>query len=180
MKIIILAIFVILSPLNFFAQTESLSDEKYKTAKIIFDNAYSQRNKNTNYKLSKVKSRNNKVILNNLETIKFGRVDFKGLSIIEKGLLNPKEINGNSRISVCCIQELPLLNPNIITRRFRIWVFPYNEKLYNSLEDESYRNKNPSEYYFELMNEDYTENMTWKDFIKNAKLTFIAFGQKVE
>ena len=180
MKMSILTVVAILCPLNFFAQTESLNDEKYKTAKIIFENSNRQQIQNINYKISNVKSRNNKVILNNIETIKFKGIDFKGLSIIEKGLLNPKEINGESKISICCIEELLLLNPNTTTKRFKIWVFPYNERLYETLENEFYRNKKPSEYYFELKNENYTENMTWQDFVKNAKLTFIAFGKKVE
>lgn len=179
-KISIFTVFIILCPLNFFAQTESLNDEKYKTAKIIFENADHQQIQNINYKISNVKSKNNKVILNNSETIKFRGIDFKGLSIIERGLLNPKEISGDSRISICCIEELLLLNPNKATRRFRIWVFPYNETLYETLENEFYRNKKPSEYYFELQNENYAENMTWQDFVKDAKLTFIAFGKNIE
>ena len=180
MKISLLIIVAILYPLNFFAQTESLNDEKYKTARIIFENSDSRLIKNINYKISNVKFGKNRVILNNTETIKFKGIDFKGLSIIEKGLLNPKVINGESKISICCIEELLLLNPNTTTKRFRIWVFPYNERLYDTLEDEFYRTKNPSEYYFELQSEKYTENMTWQEFVKNAKLTFVAFGKNVE
>jgi len=180
MKTVILTIFAILIPLKFFAQEEFLNSEKYVTAKLIFDNEYSQKIKKIEYKKSQAKTKTNKVILNNSEIIKFKKIDSKSLSIIENGLLNPKEINGNDKISICCIEELSLLNPNLKTRRFKIWVFPYNEKLYKTLENESYKNKKPSEYYFELQNENYSENMTWNDFIQNAKLTFIAFGKKIE
>jgi len=157
-----------------------LNSEKYETAKRIFDNEYFQKIENTKYKKSQIKAKSNKVILNNSQIIKFGNLDFKGLSIVENGLLNPKEIDGNNKISICCIEELVLLNPNVKTRRFRVWVFPYEEKMLYTLENESYRNKKPIEYYFELQNENYTKNMTWNDFILNAKLTFIAFGKNIK
>lgn len=35
---------------------------------------------------------------------------------------------------------------------------------------------NPSEYYFELQNENADENTSNKDFINGAKLTFLKFG----
>ncbi|KFC22055.1 hypothetical protein IO89_08825 [Epilithonimonas lactis] len=64
-----------------------------------------------------------------------------------------------------------MLNPNPRTKRYKFWI--YNSSKNNSL---MVGLANPSEYYFELQNENSDENTTNEDFINGAKLTFLKFG----
>ncbi|MFA7687780.1 MAG: hypothetical protein WCY25_07935 [Moheibacter sp.] len=101
--------------------------------------------------------------------------------LIESGVFNPDEIFGKElvkvdtikkssdgysitiekfdTISVCCLKELGILNPDIKTKRF-IFLVAVSDVV------------NPYEFYFELYNENATKETTIEEFIQNSKMTF--------
>ena len=170
MKIVIQTIFLILIPLNIFAQTENINTGKYHPAKKIFETKY-QKKDYTKYLKSQIKIYDNKVVFNDLKYFEFSERSNEITKIIlTSGLLNPYEINGSQNLTISIITELPLLNPNAQTKRFKFWIYPKQSKnaLVNMI--------NPSEYYFELQNENANEETSFQEFVNGAKLTFLTFG----
>ena len=166
----LIQILIFFISLNFFGQTENINSGKYHPAKEIFE---------TKYKImtfgkflpSQIIVTDNKVTFNITKSFEFSEKSNKLTKLIlTSGLLDPYEINGSNQLTISTIDELYLLNPNPQTRRFKFWIYYLNSKnpLLNSV--------NPSEYYFELQNENADENTTSTDFIKGAELTFLTFG----
>jgi hypothetical protein len=58
---------------------------------------------------------------------------------------------------------LKKLNPNPQTKRFIFWLFRIGIA-------------NPTEYYFELYNENATKRTSFEEFIENARMTFFYAG----
>lgn len=69
----------------------------------------------------------------------------------------------NDSLSICCFEELEILNPNYQTKRFKFWLFRVGVV-------------NPTEYYVEFQNEKATKGITIDEFIENAKMTFYYHG----
>jgi len=69
----------------------------------------------------------------------------------------------NDSVSICCVEELPRLNPNAQTKRFKFWVTRIGMS-------------NPIEYYLELHNNKATINTTLKEFIEGAFMSFYYKG----
>ncbi|WP_417431573.1 hypothetical protein [Halpernia sp.] len=162
--------FLVFFSINVFSQTDSLNTGKYYTAKQVFDKDYKIQ-KFSKISKSQIKVENNKVIFSGLKSIEYAKnSDIKTKLILESGLLNPSYINQNYNIKISFLEELPLLNPNLQTKRFRFWISNYGNKnpLLNSV--------NPTEYYFELQNDIATDRTSFEDFVKGGKLTFLKYG----
>jgi hypothetical protein len=69
----------------------------------------------------------------------------------------------NDSLSICCVEELKKINPNPQTKRFIFWLFRIGIA-------------NPTEYYFELYNENATKRTSFEEFIENARMTFFYAG----
>jgi len=170
MKVLIKIIFAILFPLNVFGQTEDINAGKYHPAKEIFETKYEKKEYHKFLK-SQIIIEENKVILSTTKSIEFSEnSDSKTKLILMNGLLDPYEINRSYKLRISSITELPLLNPNPQTKRFKFWIFYKEDKnaLVNSI--------NPHEYYFELQNENSNEKTSFEDFVNGAKLTFLKLG----
>ena len=170
MKTTIQIIFLILIPLNIFAQTENINSGKYHPAKEIFEKHY-EKSEYPKFAKSQIKVEKNKVILSDIKSIEFNEnSDEKTKLILKSGLLDPYLINGSYNLKIGWIDELTLLNPNPQTKRFKFWIFYSGNKnpLLNSV--------NPHEYYIELYNENANENSNFENFVKDAKLTFLKYG----
>ena len=169
MKTVITIIFLILIPLKIFGQTENLDNGKYNIPKMVFDKKY-QKMEFSHFPKSQIKVINNKFYFNDKSFELWDKKDDLTKLILTSGLLNPNEINRGQNIKISIFTELPLLNPNPQTKRFKFWIYPNHDKnaLVNMI--------NPSEYYFELENENATEQTTIEDFVNGAKLTFLTFG----
>jgi len=177
MKSLYKIIFLIFIPVSVFAQTENINTGKYHPAKEVFEKKYEIQN-HSKFIKSQIQIFSNKVVLDNIRSISFSeKIETMYKLIMENGLLDPHQINGSFTIEICCFDELKLLNPNPKTKRFKFWIFPKNNRDLNTSEVKKLSNAiNPSEYYFELQNENATEKTSYEDFISGAKLTFITFG----
>ena len=169
MKTLYKIIFVIFFPLNIFGQNENLSSGKYYIPKMVFDAKY-QKMEFSHFPKSQIKIVENKFYFNDKSFELTEENDDVTKLILTSGLLNPNEINRGQNLKISIFTELPLLNPNPQTKRFKFWIYPNQDKnaLVNMI--------NPSEYYFELQNENAAEKTTIQDFINGAKLTFLTFG----
>jgi len=170
MKNVFKSIFTILVPLNIFAQTENINSGKYHPAKEVFENKY-QVKEYQKYLKSQITIYKNKVLFNDLKYFEFNEESSETTKLIlTSGLLNPYEINGSQNLTISIITELPLLNPNAQTKRFKFWI--YHPKTDNPLTNRV----NPDEYYFELQNDKANDQTSFKDFLEGSKLTFLTFG----
>ena len=178
MKTVINIIFTILISFNILGQTENINSGKYHPAKEVFESKYKKK-EYSKFTTGQIRIENNKVIFGNLKSIEFDeKSDAETKMILSSGLIDPTKINGSVHLKISKINELPLLNPNPQTKRFKFWIFPIQSQKENSSElEKTLSNRvNPSEYYFELQNKFADENTSFEDFIKNAKLTFLIFG----
>jgi len=176
MRTVIKIIFTLLISFNIFGQTENINSGKYHPAKEVFESKYKKK-EYSKFATNQIKIENNKVILDNLKFIEFDeKSDTKTRLILSNGYLDPYKINGSMNLKILKIDELPLLNPNPQTKRFKFWIFPIQNQNSSELEKKLSNRVNPSEYYFELQNKYADENTSFEDFIKNAKLTFLIFG----
>jgi len=110
--------------------------------------------------------------LGEIKSIKFDEHSNETTKLILcTGLLDPYLINGSLNLTISIIDELVLLNPNPRTKRYKFWI-------YKTATENSFFliSLNPSEYYFELQNENANKNTINEDFINGAKLTFLKFG----
>ncbi|WP_417429834.1 hypothetical protein [Halpernia sp.] len=166
----LIQILIFFISLNFFGQTENINSGKYHPAKEIFETKYKKMTFGK-FLPSQIIVTDNKVSFNITKSFEFSEKSNQLTKLIlTSGLLDPYEINGSYQLTISIIDELYLLNPNPQTRRFKFWI-------YNSNSKNSFLNSvNPSEYYFELQNENADENTTLADFIKGAQLTFLTFG----
>lgn len=165
-----LQILIILIPLNIFSQAENINSGKYYPAKEVFENNYK---KMTFQKFhpSQIKIYNNKVTFNLVKSFEFSEKSNNVTKLILcSGLLDPYQINGSNNLKISIIDELPLLNPNPQTKRFKFWIW------YSASENPLLNVANPHEYYFELQNKNADEKTSMEDFIKSAELTFLTFG----
>jgi len=162
---------MILFPINIFGQTENINSGKYHPAKEIFETKYEEKNyiKIPN---SQIKVEKHRIIFNNVRTTAFDNdIDVKAKLILSNGLLNPYDIIGSFNLRISAITELPLLNPNFKTKRYKFWIFSIAEN------SDDVILANPVESYFELQNENAESNTSFEEFISNAKLTFLSKGE---
>ncbi|WP_313255472.1 hypothetical protein [Empedobacter sp.] len=146
-----------------------MNNGKYYIPKMVFDKKY-QKMEFSHFPKSQIKIVENKFFYNENSFELWDKKDDLTKLVLESGLLNPNLINRGQNLKISIITELHLLNPNSQTKRFKFWVYPNQDKnaLVNMI--------NPSEYYFELENENATEKTTIENFINGAKLTFFTFG----
>ena len=116
--------------------------------------------------------------INNLVFIDSAKIEFSTeaspelIQIIKKGLIPPEQVFG----VICCLNELPFINPNPQTRRFYFWSFP--KRIENPIDKNSVdyilsTRVNPDEYILELENKNANEKTLLPDFIDGAILTYI-------
>ncbi|WP_316768965.1 hypothetical protein [Pedobacter frigiditerrae] len=133
----------------------------------------------------------------NESTFKFGEktltiinTDNSLLKIFKKGIFNPDIVFGagtskpltqnqidtmstnekvfynmvrNDSLNISSVKELVKLNPNYKTKRFVFWLFNPGRL-------------NPTEYYFELYNDNANYKSSLNEFLENAKMTFFYKG----
>ena len=156
--------------MNIFGQTENINTGKYHPAKEFFETKYEKKSyiKIPN---SQIKVEKDRIVFNNVRTLAFDTdIDVKAKLILSSGLLNPYDINGSFNLRISAITELPLLNPNFKIKRYKFWIFSIADN------SDDIILANPTEYYFELQNENAEVNTTFEEFISNAKLTFLIKG----
>lgn len=174
-------IFTILSIVIFTArgnaQTENINTGKYHPAKEHFETKY-KKQEYFKYPKSQIRLEKDRVVIDVVKVIEFSKnLDEKFKLIFENGLLDPMRINGNPVLAIASIDELPLLNTNPQTRRFKFWIFPQNKNVEKDSVECVFKGRvNPDEYYFELQNENADENTSFKEFIEGANLTYLAYG----
>ncbi|WP_347217549.1 hypothetical protein [Chryseobacterium sp.] len=158
-------------------QSEDINSGKYHPAKEHFETQYIKQ-EYSKYLRSQIKIEKNKVIINVVNYIEFPEnLDDKFKLILRTGLLYPMAINGNAIVKISAMDELPLLNINSKTKRFKFWISGNNEFLKNEVSKTLLGNStNPEEYYFELYNENADTNTNFNDFIEGARLTYIGYG----
>ena len=157
-------------------QTEDINSGKYYSAKEHFETQYIKQGY-SRYLKSQIKIENNKVIINVVYHIEFPEnLDNKFKLILGSGLLYPMVINRSPMVKISMMDELPLLDINPKTKRFKFWVFRNNETLQNGIVEKIGDSSNPEEYYFELYNENADTNTSFNDFVEGAKLTYIGYG----
>lgn len=160
-------------------------------------NRFAKKAFETEYKKENYPNYNGKIKIIDENTLKFGErtlnisVDENSLkNIFKKGIFNPNVVFGklttkpltqseldslsttekvfynlgrNDNLRICCIEELKELNPNPQTKRFKFWLFRPGMA-------------NPTEYYFEIFNENASKKTTFDEFLENAKMTFYYKG----
>ncbi len=72
----------------------------------------------------------------------------------------------NDSLSICCFEQLEMLNPNAQTKRFKFWVFRIGVS-------------NPTEYYLEFQNDKATKATSLKEFLEHAIMTFYHKGSLI-
>ncbi|WP_430613192.1 hypothetical protein [Flavobacterium sp. JP2137] len=97
------------------------------------------------------------------ETTNKTKSEFDTLSQNQKVFYN---LTRNDSLSICCVEELEKLNPNPRTKRFIFWLFRIGVA-------------NPTEYYFELYNQNATKKTSIEEFIENARMTFYYQGTMI-
>ena len=163
-------LFLIMFPINIFGQTEDIDSGKYHPAKEVFEKYY-KKQEHSKFSKNQIQIENNKVLLGGIKSIEFSDKSSETTKLIlYNGLLDPYLINGSFNLTISIIDELVLLSPNPRTKRYKFWI--YNSSKNSLLVGLA----NPSEYYFELQNENADENTSNKDFINGAELTFLKFG----
>ena len=163
-------LFFIIFPLNIFGQTENMNSGKYHPAKEVFEKEY-KKHEYSKFSKNQIQIEKNKVLLAGIKSIEFTEKSSETTKLIlSNGLLDPYLINGSFNLIISIIDELVLLSPNPRTKRYKFWIYNSSK---NSL---MVGLANPSEYYFELQNDDADENTSNEDFINGAKLTFLKFG----
>lgn len=169
--------FVAFFAIKGIAQTENINSGKYHPAKEHFETIYKQQ-EHSKYLRSQVKLEKAKAIINVVNILEFPEnVGEKFKLIFGSGLLYPMAINGTPHVKIAAINELPLLNINPQTKRFSFWMFGQDEFLGKSVLLGLLENRvNPTEYYFELYNENADEMTSFEEFIDGAKLTYIQSG----
>lgn len=164
-------LFLIVFPLNIFGQTGNIDSGKYHPAKEVFEKDY-KKQEYSKFSKNQIQIENNKVLLAGIKSIEFNDKSSETTKLILcNGFLDPYLISGSNNLKISIINELVLLNPNPQTKRYSFWI-------YTSVAENSFfiNSLNPSEYYFELQNDDADENTSNADFINGAKLTFLKFG----
>ncbi|MGE8552520.1 MAG: hypothetical protein ACN6OB_01135 [Chryseobacterium jejuense] len=158
-------------------QAENINSGKYHPAKEHFETKYIKQ-EYSKYPKSQITIEKDKVIINVINSIEFPEnLDNRFKLLLGSGLLNPMIINGSPIIKILAMDELPLLNVNPQTKRFKFWIFRTNEFLENEISKALLINSaNPNEYYFELYNENADTNTSFNDFIEGAKLTYLGYG----
>lgn len=167
-----------------FALNQNFAQSKDRFAKEVFQTSYK--------KASYPKYNGNVNVAGNVlkygdKTIKFENDKFR--YIFEKGIFNPDVVFGkettkyvkskvdslsanqkvffnltrNDSLYICCVDELIELNPDSKTKRFKFWLFRIGTM-------------NPTEYYFELHNEEATKETSSSEFFENAIMTFFRAG----
>lgn len=172
---LIRVLILILIPLNIFAQTKNIESGKLHPTKETFEKK-SEKPEYPKFSKSQIIIEENKVTVNVMKSIEFPKeLDRKYKIILENGFLDPFEINGNYTLKICCFEEIISPNQNPQIKRFTFWIFPAQNQNPNASNFEKMLTNriNPDEYYFELQNENATENMSYEDFVKNAKLIFL-------
>jgi hypothetical protein len=188
MKKILYVVILLFSIGNIFCQTENLNQGKYRFAKRVFEKEYLK----TAYEKfdGKIIIVNDFTIKYDEKTLNIPNLEEEYKLIFTKGIFYPNIVMGNEiaeiktkaeidkmtkdekifynmtrtdSLTIGAFDELPLLNPNVKTKRFLIWIFRNGEM-------------NPTEWYFELQNANATKETELKEFIKKAKLTFCKSG----
>ena len=83
-----------------------------------------------------------------------------------KEIKKPFFANKDKELTFCCVEELKELNPDFKTKRYKFWLF------WSGL-------LNPTESYFEIYNEEATENSSFEEFLENAVMTFFWLGSMI-
>jgi hypothetical protein len=167
-----------------FAVNPQFAQSQNRFAKEVFQ---------TSYRKANYPKYNGKVdVVGNI--LKFGDKvikfeDDKFRDIFKKGVLNPDVVFGkettkyvkskvdslsanqrlffnltrNDSLYICCVDELTELNPDAKTKRFKFWLFRIGTM-------------NPTEYYFELYNNEATKETSAAEFFENAVMTFFYAG----
>jgi len=178
MKKQLVIFFIIISINKFFGQTENIENGKYHLAKEHFETKYVKQ-ENKKYLQSQIKVEKNRVIINVVKSIEFSENLEKRFKLIfENGLVDPARVNDDYVLRISSLDELILLNPNPQTKRFKFWIFPQKKMSVNnkSVKYMLQGRANPDEYYFELQNNNADENTSFEEFVRGAKLTYLAYG----
>lgn len=170
---------------NSFGQ--NLNKEKYRFAKEVFNskqykkdnyprfqqniqlvgNSYQFEEKiitvsieNKSYEMLFKKGIFNPDIIFGKDTTKKSKSELDALTQDQKIIYN---LIRNDSLSICCFEELEMLNPNPQTKRFRFWLSRIDTI-------------NPTEYYIEFYNKKATKETSIEEFIENARMTFYYQG----
>lgn len=175
MKNFTIIVIAVLFSLKAHSQTENINTAKYHPAKEIFETKY-DRILYAKIPGNQINVFDDSVVIQSITVEIKNDTDVTLKRILINGLLHPNQFYGIP----CCLSELKLLNPNPQTKRFKFWTFPkkieITEENKNSLDVILSNRINPDEYYFELYNENASEDTNLEEFIDNATLTFFAYG----
>lgn len=165
---------------------QDFSEDKYQFAKEVFQSGKYKRSEFPLFK-DKITLVENGYYLFGKKVINVELDDKQFQEIFIRGLFNPDIIFGeiasshvdstvsnrafhdvirNDSLTICCLEQLELLNTNVQTKRFLFWKFGKSVL-------------NPTECYFELINERADENTSIKDFISGSRMTFFCEGTMI-
>ncbi len=158
-------LFLLLFPVLIIGQNENLNSGKHSLESRLFETKC-EKNNYVRIPNSQIKVENNRIIFDNVSTLEFdNNIDSKLKIILINGFLNPFGINKSFNLRISAIKELSLLNSNFKIKRYKFWIFSIADNNDDTIL------ANPTEYYFELQNENAQANTTFEEFIYNAKLT---------